>query len=78
MQNFINIQWHIDDVKRLDDSLTDNQARQVLQAVHNNHNADIGVNWDTINYWINEIKCEANKRKKLIIIRRQTKCQTNK
>ena len=52
----IAISWHIDDVKNLDDSLTDEQCREVLQSVKYNHDAILGVNWDTIQYCIDLVK----------------------
>ena len=46
------IAWHIEDVheaaKNIGVSLTNDQAREVLQRVKNNHDASIGVNWDSI------------------------------
>jgi hypothetical protein len=52
----ISITWHIDDVKSLDNKLTDDQAREVLQLVKNNHDATIGVNWDNIQFHIDGLK----------------------
>lgn len=52
----ITIKWHIDDIKSLDETLTDDQCREVLQLAMKNHDANIGINWDTLRYWINEIK----------------------
>ena len=56
MENTISLIWGIEDVLSLDDSLTEDQAREVLQAVKYNHDASIGVNWDTIQHFINRVK----------------------
>ena len=50
----ISIVWHIDDVLQQRPDLTKEQARKVLIAVKNNHNASIGINWEEIDYWIEE------------------------
>lgn len=52
----ISITWHIMNVLGLDHSLTKKQARQVLQAVKRHHDASLGVNWDTLQVWIDIIK----------------------
>lgn len=54
----IELSWHIDDVKSLDDSLTDEQARQILQMVKHNHDASIGVNWETLEVNIDMFKAD--------------------
>ena len=56
MKDEISITWHIDDVKSLDDSLTDKQCREVLQMAKNKHDAIIGINWDTLQYHIDELR----------------------
>ncbi len=50
----ISITWHVDDVRQRRPSLTKEQARAVLLAVKNNHNSSIGVNWEEIDYWIED------------------------
>ena len=43
--------WHIDDVKESSDhDLTDAQCREVLRRVDRHHDANIGINWDVINF----------------------------
>ena len=44
------IGWVIEDVQSVRPDLTDDQARQVLQAVERNHDATIGINWDVLDY----------------------------
>lgn len=53
----INISWHIDDVKQQarDDGKTiyDEDAREILNLMDKNHDANIGINWEVISIWIN-------------------------
>lgn len=55
----IEIVWTTDDVfSRAEDlgyTLTDKQAKQVLMLAKSNHDATIGINWDVIDAYINEI-----------------------
>jgi hypothetical protein len=48
----ISISWHFTDVQELDDTLTNDEARQILQLVKDNHDANIGINLETIQAWI--------------------------
>jgi hypothetical protein len=60
----INISWCIEDVKwamesssfgrdkRVPEQIPDEDAREILQLVKHEHDATIGVNWDTIVHWI--------------------------
>jgi hypothetical protein len=52
----ISISWHFTDVQEIDDSLTNNEARQVLQLIKKNHDANIGINYETIEAWIDYFK----------------------
>ncbi len=47
----IEIIWHIDDVKEVAPEVTDDEAREVLRLVNKEHDAEIGVSWDTLRYW---------------------------
>ena len=58
MTDQISINWHVDDVFAVDDSLTRSQAKQVLYLVKHNHDSSIGVNWDVIRENIRVIKGE--------------------
>ena len=45
------ISWSIEDVKsnaEEEDNLTDKEARSVLSDLYENHDACLGINWDTI------------------------------
>lgn len=48
LPDFIHIVWHIDDVKEIRDDLTEEECREVLQFIKNNHDSNVGVNWGTI------------------------------
>lgn len=52
----INISWHFTDVQEQDDTLTNDEARQILQLMKHNHDATIGINWDVIDEWIRYFK----------------------
>lgn len=44
----IAIIWHREDVQCIRSDLTDEQASNVLIHLKKNHDASIGINWDTI------------------------------
>jgi hypothetical protein len=46
--NSIAIFWSIEDVQEVARHLTDDQAREVLDAVKRRHDATIGINWDVL------------------------------
>jgi hypothetical protein len=48
--DFITIEWHVDDVLEQRPDLTMDQARKVLHALKRYHDADLGINWEVI-YW---------------------------
>jgi len=52
----ITISWHITDVQQCDNSLTNDEARQVLKLMKDGHDATIGINWETIYAWIHYFK----------------------
>ena len=56
----ISITWHAEDVLNQDDTLTPEQVGMVLDRIKNNHDANIGVNWDVIDYWIDRVKGETH------------------
>ena len=55
----INISWHFTDVQEVDNSLTNDEARQILQLMKHKHDANIGINWETIGAWIDYYKRNA-------------------
>ncbi len=44
----IQISWHLDDMKNVRPNLTGAQAAEVLRLCKAEHDASIGINWDTI------------------------------
>lgn len=56
MNYSINIVWNIEDIKSLDDSLTDEECIEVLNLAKNDHDANIGINWDVLQFYIDHIK----------------------
>jgi hypothetical protein len=47
--------WHIDDVLLLEPTLSKNHARLVLQMAIDNHDANIGINWEVLKEYINQV-----------------------
>lgn len=52
----IEISWHIDDVKSVDASLNDDQCREILKSLKENHDSTIGITWQVIYYAIQRFK----------------------
>tara|TARA_R100000315_G_C5158252_1_gene90941 strand:- start:330 stop:671 length:342 start_codon:yes stop_codon:yes gene_type:complete len=50
------IVWMPGDVLSLDDTLTDEQVSWVLERMKHKHDASLGITWDTIEFWIDEVK----------------------
>jgi len=48
--DWITIKWHVDDVLDVREDLTREQAREVLHRVKAEHDANLGVNWEVIEY----------------------------
>jgi len=46
---------HTDDDGEPDGSITPEQARAVLKAADNDHDANIGINWDVLEYHLDMI-----------------------
>jgi hypothetical protein len=44
----ISITWHFTDIQEIDDSLTNDEAREVLRLLAKYHDCNIGINWDVI------------------------------
>ena len=54
-EEYVAIKWHPDDVKEIRPDLSTLECREVLQTVLDNHDAKVGVNWDQIGFWANEL-----------------------
>jgi hypothetical protein len=56
--------WHISDIhcqanNSGDDEadvITDEQAREVMRLMTMNHDSNVGINWETIDVWIDIVK----------------------
>jgi hypothetical protein len=55
MERSISIVWSVEDVLEVRPDLNDEQSMKVLQEVKNHHDATVGVNWDTLQYWADEL-----------------------
>jgi len=51
----IAIPWHIEDVQDIRPDLNDKQARDVLWHCRDSHDALIGINWDVLHYWADDL-----------------------
>ncbi len=47
-QDFITLEWHVEDVQTLRPDLNEAQCRAVLQRVERDYDANIGVNWSVL------------------------------
>lgn len=50
-QDTCTIVWHVDDVLSVRPDLSNDQARQILYQLKNNHDASIGINWEVIDIY---------------------------
>ena len=56
--------WHISDIHCVanesgedeEDEITNDEAREVLRLMHKEHDSNIGINWETIEVWVNIVK----------------------
>ena len=48
--------WLPEDVLSLDDTLTKEQVSWVLERMEHKHDATLGISWDTVDFWIQEVK----------------------
>ena len=49
------IVWQIDDVLSVRPDLTEEQAAEVLGAVESGHDASIGISWDTLEIYADQL-----------------------
>jgi hypothetical protein len=47
--------WSIEDVKEVADHLSDDECREVLKRVEKNHNAEVGINWDVLEFHADQV-----------------------
>lgn len=48
----ISIVWCIEDIQSVDDTISNEDARTILQAIKEGHDATIGVNWEVLEYYV--------------------------
>lgn len=60
MPTCITITWYAEDIKfvasQMEKVLTDRQIAWVLQTMKDRYDASVGISWDTVWYWIGEVK----------------------
>ena len=50
--------WHYEDVQSVADDLSDDEARDVLNIMARKADANIGINWDSIDAWADWVREE--------------------
>ena len=50
--------WHIEDVQSVASDLSDEEAREVLCIMARKSDANIGINWDSIDAWSDWVRDE--------------------
>tara|TARA_B110000483_G_C17733195_1_gene365540 strand:- start:188 stop:406 length:219 start_codon:yes stop_codon:yes gene_type:complete len=57
----ISILWNVTDILSIDDTLTIDQCIDVLVMAENNHDANHGINWDTLSWYVDDVKENAKR-----------------
>jgi len=52
----ISITWNIEDVQSLEPGMSDELAMEVLELALDNHDANNGINWSVLEFWIAQVK----------------------
>ena len=52
----ISITWTIEDVQSLEPGMSDELATEVLELALDNHDANNGINWSVLEFWISQVK----------------------
>ena len=61
------VSWHVEDIhcciedREMDVEVSDKEAAEILEWIERKHDANIGVNWDVIEYYIEEFVKERDK-----------------
>lgn len=66
LKDTIAISWHIDDIKELDSTLSDDEAREILEMAEDMHDATVGINWDVLQEVINIYKTREEMKEWLV------------
>jgi hypothetical protein len=48
--------WQLGDIYNVDDDLTEPEAKAVLYLLEHEHDANVGINWDVIETWVNMVR----------------------
>lgn len=63
--NWVSEWWHIDDVacqaESMGETLTEEECQEVLRRMMRKHDCNIGINWEVIEWWIEQIVSEREK-----------------
>ncbi len=62
-EDSVSIVWSVEDVLQVRPDLSREQAREVLTKVEKNHDAAVGVSWDTLSYIAEVLYGEAPENK---------------
>lgn len=54
----ITVTWTIDDVKSIAEDLTPDQCREVLKRAKRHHDATVGINWEVLEYYADQVQGE--------------------
>jgi len=61
-ETVLTIIWHIDDVHvaadDMDTTVTDEEAEDILSIIAENHDCNIGINWEVFYYHIGMLKAQ--------------------
>lgn len=60
MESSIALIWSIEDVHEIRPDLSDEQAMHVLKTIQEKHDGNLGVNWDVLNFWADELYPKEN------------------
>lgn len=52
----VSFSWHIEDVKSINDKLTDEQAREVLGNFEKHHEGSMEAMWEDLAYHVREVQ----------------------
>jgi hypothetical protein len=48
----IAVVWSVEDVQGLDESISDSEAMEILEDIKNHHDAEVGINWDVLQQYV--------------------------
>ena len=54
--------WQVEDVysraSEMNFDISEQEAADVLSTINNNHDATLGISWETIDFWLDELRRE--------------------